>query len=45
MSIIKTNHLMLLREAVVSLFGIKQLFLMLEEVVGTVTIGIRWLIK
>ena len=36
---------MLLREAVVSLFGIKQLFLMLEEVVGTVTIGIRWLIK
>lgn len=45
MSVIKTNHLMLPTETVVLLFGIMQLFSMIEEVVGTVTIGIKWLIK
>jgi len=45
MSVIKTKHWMLPREAVVSLFGIMQLFLILEEVAGAVTIGIKWLIK
>jgi hypothetical protein len=41
MPVTKTKQLTLPKEAIVSICAIKHLFLMLEEVIGTVTVGIN----